>query len=318
MEGESQRANQHNEIEKLIIIGGGPAAYSAAIYGIRSGLNPLIFAGYEHGGQLLLTTYVEDFPSYPSILGPDLMKKMEDHVVKLGGRIVFKDAEKVDLSSYPFKVSCEGKDYFSYSLIIATGAKPRWLGLPNEQRLIGKGVSNCAVCDGFFFKGKKVAVVGGGDTAMEDASYLANLASEVYLIHRRDTFRAVEYRQEKVKSNPKIKIIYNSVVTDVLGNEKVEGIKIKNLITGEEQDLEIQGLFVAIGHDPNTALFKGQLEMDNNGYIITTEFTKTSKEGVFAAGDVVDKKYRQAIVAAGWGAMAALDAREYLSNKKLN
>lgn len=318
MEGESQKANQNNEIEKLIIIGGGPAAYSAAIYGIRSGLNPLIFAGYEHGGQLLLTTYVEDFPSYPSILGPDLMKKMEDHVVKLGGRIVFKDVEKVDLSSYPFKVSCEGKDYFSYSLIIATGAKPRWLGLPNEQRLIGKGVSNCAVCDGFFFKGKKVAVVGGGDTAMEDASYLANLASEVYLIHRRDTFRAVEYRQEKVKSNPKIKIIYNSVVTDVLGNEKVEGIKIKNLITGEEKDLEIQGLFVAIGHDPNTALFKGQLEMDNNGYIITTEFTKTSKEGVFAAGDVVDKKYRQAIVAAGWGAMAALDAREYLSNKKLN
>jgi thioredoxin reductase (NADPH) len=304
-------------VEKLIIIGGGPAGYGAAIYGVRAGLDPLMFAGYAHGGQLMLTSYIEDYPGFGKILGPELMDKMDKHAKSLGCRIVYKDVTSVDLSTYPYKVVAEDETYEAYSIIIATGTNPRWLGLPNEQRLIGRGVSNCATCDGYFFKNKIVAVVGGGDSALEDAAYLAGIASQVYLIHRRDTFRALEARQKIVKSNPKIKILYNTVVTDVLGDQKVEGIKIKNVVTNEESELKVDGLFIAIGHDPNTALLKGQLELDENGYIVTHEFTKTSKDGVFAAGDVQDKRYKQAIVAAAWGAMAALDAHAYLTSKGL-
>ncbi len=303
--------------EKLIIIGGGPAGYGAAIYGVRAGLNPLLIAGYQHGGQLMLASYVEDYPGFGKILGPDLMEKMNNHVQSLGCRIIYKDVTAVDFSSYPYKVTVEDETYDAYSIIIATGANPRWLGLPNEQRLIGKGVSNCATCDGYFFKDKIVAVVGGGDTALEDAAYLASIASQVYLIHRRDKFRAMEARQQIVKSNPKIKIIFNTIVTDVLGENKVEGVKIKNVITQEESTLKVDGLFIAIGHDPNTSLFKGQIELDSDNYIITHDLTKTSKEGIFAAGDVQDKKYKQAIIAAAWGAMAALDAHNYLASKGL-
>jgi thioredoxin reductase (NADPH) len=265
----------------------------------------------------MLTSYVEDYPGFGKILGPELMDKMDKHAKSLGCRIVYKDITSVDLSTYPYKIVAEDETYEAYSIIIATGANPRWLGLPNEQRLIGKGVSNCATCDGYFFKNKIVAVVGGGDSALEDAAYLAGIASQVYLIHRRDAFRAIEARQKIVKSNPKIKILYNTIVTDVLGDQKVEGIKIKNVVTNEESELKIDGLFIAIGHDPNTALFKGQLELDENGYIVTHEFTKTSKDGVFAAGDVQDKRYKQAIIAAAWGAMAALDAHAYLTSKGL-
>ncbi len=304
-------------VEKLIVIGSGPAGYTAAIYGVRDGLNPLLIRGSLPGGQLMLTSAVENYPGFPSILGPDLMGDFYKHAISLGCKIIDEDVAEVDLHSYPYKVTAEGKEYETYSIIIASGANAKWLGLENEKRLIGKGVSGCAVCDGVFFKNKDVLVVGGGDSAMEDASYLSRVAKSVTLIHRRDTFRASKIMQDRVMSNPKIKIIWNSVVVDVLGKDRVSGVKIKNLVTKKEETIPVQGFFLAIGHSPNTALFKGQLDLDGQGYIKTHEFTKTSKDGVFAAGDVQDKVYKQAVIAAGWGSMAALDARKFLADKKL-
>ena len=305
-------------VEKVIIIGSGPAGYTAAIYAVRDGLDPLLMRGFEVGGQLMLTSQVENFPGFKSILGPDLMDKLAEQVSSLKCRVIDDNVSKVDLGSYPYRVYVNDKEYEAYSIIIATGASARWLGLENEKRLIGKGVSGCAICDGAFFKNKSVVVVGGGDSAMEDASYLATLTDSVTLIHRKHEFRASKIMQDRVLSNKKINIIWDSEVIDVLGKEHVEGVKIKNVKTGEEKEIKTDGFFLAIGHNPNTEIFKGQIAMDENGYIQTSEFTKTSKEGVFAAGDVQDKRYKQAVIAAGWGSMCAIDARKFLEEKKLN
>ncbi|MDP8012964.1 MAG: thioredoxin-disulfide reductase [Nanoarchaeota archaeon] len=303
--------------EKVIILGSGPAGYTAAIYAARNDLDPLLISGYQTGGQLTLTSEVENFPGFESILGPELMEKMKAHAKKFVKKIIEKDATKVDLSVYPYKVFVEDEEYDTYSLIIATGASARWLGLPNEKRLIGHGVSGCATCDGAFFKNKSVVVVGGGDSAMEDANYLTKFASDVTIIHRRNEFRASKIMQDKVFKNPKIKIIWNSVIDDILGKDHVEGVRIRDTVTGEIKEIKTDGVFIAIGHDPNTGLFKGQLDMDEQGYIITHDFVKTSKDGVFAAGDVQDRKYKQAVIAAGWGAMAAIDADKFLASKNL-
>ena len=305
-------------VEKVIIIGSGPAGYTAAIYAVRDGLDPLLMRGFEVGGQLMLTSQVENFPGFKSILGPDLMDKLAEQVSSLKCRVIDDNVSRVDLGSYPYRVYVNDKEYEAYSIIIATGASARWLGLENEKRLIGKGVSGCAICDGAFFKNKSVVVVGGGDSAMEDASYLATLTDSVTLIHRKHEFRASKIMQDRVLSNKKINIIWDSEVIDVLGKEHVEGVKIKNVKTGEEKEIKTDGFFLAIGHNPNTEIFKGQIAMDENGYIQTSEFTKTSKEGVFAAGDVQDKRYKQAVIAAGWGSMCAIDARKFLEEKKLN
>ena len=302
--------------EKVIILGSGPAGYTAAIYAARNDLDPLLISGYQTGGQLTLTSEVENFPGFESILGPELMEKMKAHAKKFVKKIIEKDATKVDLSVYPYKIFVEDEEYDTYSLIIATGASARWLGLPNEKRLIGHGVSGCATCDGAFFKNKSV-VVGGGDSAMEDANYLTKFASDVTIIHRRNEFRASKIMQDKVFKNPKIKIIWNSVIDDILGKDHVEGVRIRDTVTGEIKEIKTDGVFIAIGHDPNTGLFKGQLDMDEQGYIITHDFVKTSKDGVFAAGDVQDRKYKQAVIAAGWGAMAAIDADKFLASKNL-
>ena len=305
-------------VEKLIIIGSGPAGYTAAIYANRDNLNPLLIRGFEVGGQLMLTSAVENFPGFKSILGPDLMDKLADQVKALNSRVIDDNVSKVDLNVYPYKVFVGDKEYETYSIIISTGASAKWLGFDNEKRLIGKGVSGCAVCDGPFFRNKKVVVVGGGDSAMEDASYLSTLTSSVTLIHRRHEFRASKIMQEKVLSNKKIDIIWDSEVFDIIGEDHVEGVKIKNLKTNEKSELKTDGLFIAIGHIPNTSIFKGYLDIDENGYIKTHDFTKTSKEGVFAAGDVQDKHYKQAVIAAGWGSMCAIDARKFLEEKNLN
>ncbi len=305
-------------VEKVVIIGSGPAGYTAAIYAARDNLDPLLIRGFEVGGQLMLTSEVENFPGFKSILGPDLMDKMAEQVKNLKCRVIDDNVSNVDFSSYPYKVYV-GKDmYETYSIIISTGASARWLGLENEKRLIGKGVSGCAVCDGAFFKGKKVVVVGGGDSAMEDASYLSTLTDSVTIIHRRKEFRASKIMQDRVLSNKKINVIWDSEVIDILGKEHVEGVKIKNTVTGEEKEIKTDGLFLAIGHNPNTEMFKGQIDIDENGYIKTHDLTKTSKEGIFAAGDVQDRKYKQAVIAAGWGSMCAIDARKFLEEKGLN
>jgi thioredoxin reductase (NADPH) len=303
-------------VEKVIIIGSGPAGYTAAIYAARDDLDPLLIRGFQAGGQLMLTSEVENFPGFPSILGPELMDKMYDHIKGIKCRSIDDDVTKVDLNVYPYKVYAGDKVYETKSIIIASGASAKWLGLDNEKRLIGKGVSGCAVCDGPFFKNKDVVVVGGGDSAMEDASYITKFVKSVTLIHRKDSFRASKTMQDRVLSNQKIKVIYNTVVEDVLGQERISGVKIRNLKTGETQNLKTEGLFIAIGHTPNTKLFEGQLDLDKDGYIVMHDFTKTSREGVFAAGDVQDRKYKQAVIAAGWGSMAAMDARKFLSEPK--
>lgn len=306
-------------MEKVIVLGSGPAGLTAAIYLARADISPLLIQGMQPGGQLTITTEVENFPGFPEgIMGPELMDRIRKQAEKFGARIVYDNASKVNLEEKPFKVYLENEEKWleTHSLIIATGASARFLGLEEEKELMGHGVSACATCDGFFFKGKEIAVVGGGDTAVEEANFLTKFASKVYLIHRRDKLRASRAMQDKAFSNNKISFVWDSVVERILGNKKtgVEGVVLKNVKTGEKSTLNIQGLFVAIGHNPNTEIFKGQIEMDEAGYIITKDGTKTSKEGVFAAGDVQDKKYRQAITAAGSGCMAALDCQHYLEN----
>ncbi len=304
-------------VEKVIIIGSGPSGYTAAIYAVRDGLAPLLIRGSLPGGQLMLTSAVENYPGFTSILGPDLMDDFYKHANNLGCRILDEDVTEVNLRTYPYKILAGKNEYKTYSIIIASGANAKWLGLANETRLLGKGISGCAVCDGVFFKNKDVIVVGGGDSAMEDASYLSRLVKSVTIIHRRKTFRASKIMQDRVLSNPKIKIIWESEIVDIMGKDRISGVKIKNLVTNNEKDMPIDGLFIAIGHSPNTELFKGQLDMDKQGYIKTHDFTSTSKEGVFAAGDVQDTIYKQAVIAAGWGSMAAIDARKFLADKKL-
>ncbi len=322
--------------ENLIIIGGGPAGLAAAVYAARAALKPLMFGGAPYGGQLMLTSEVENYPGFESILGPDLIAKMRDHVKKFGTRILDKNVLKIDLKKQPFELATIDQTYQAGSIIIATGAQALWLGLPNEERLRGKGVSACATCDGFFFKDKIVAVVGGGDTAMEEALFLTKFASEIHIIHRRDSFRASKIMQERVLNNPKIKVILNNEVVDVLGQDKVEGIKLRSTADKSQTELKIDGLFIAIGHKPDTELFKNQLELDSKGYIVTSlvkalEMAKnpavkpanfqfdyqymTSVPGIFAAGDNLDPRYRQAGTAVGMGVAAALEVERWLEMK---
>ena len=304
---------------KVIIIGSGPAGLTAALYAARANLFPLLIEGLEAGGQLMYTTAVENFPGFgkKGVMGPDLMMAMREQAEHFGTEIVQGNVTKVDLQQRPFTVSLEGgKVETAESLIIATGASARWLDIGSDRKLSGHGVSTCATCDGYFFRGKPIAVVGGGDSAMEEAIYLTKFASKVTVIHRRDTLRASKIMQDKAFKNPKIEFIWDSEVARVNDVEQgvVTGVTIRNLKTGAEHDLAIDGLFIAIGHTPNTKLFLGQLELDETGYIRTHNGTKTSIPGVFAAGDVQDHVYRQAITAAGSGCMAAIDAERYLEH----
>ncbi len=306
-------------MEKVVILGSGPAGCTAALYLARANLNPILIEGMQPGGQLSITTEVENFPGFPEgITGPKLMEKMKEQAKKFGTKFIFDFVSKVNLKEKPFEIYLENSDekIKTLSLIIATGASAKFLGLPEEKELMGFGVSACATCDGFFFKGKEIAVVGGGDTAMEEANFLTNYAKKVYVIHRRNKLRASKAMQDKAFSNEKISLIWDTVVEKIEGSKEkgVKGLHLKNLKTNEKSFLNVEGLFVAIGHNPNTEIFKGQIEMDETGYIITKNGTHTSIEGVFAAGDVQDKKYRQAITAAGSGCMAAIDCLHYLEN----
>lgn len=300
--------------EKVLIIGSGPAGLTAAIYAARAELNPLMIEGVSRGGQLMITTDVENYPGFPDgIQGPDLMEQMRKQAERFGTRIVSSDVTAVDFSERPFKVSVGGDDYTADSIIISTGASARWLGIPGEERLLGHGVSACATCDGFFFREKPLIVVGGGDTAMEEALFLTKFASKVTVVHRRDEFRASPIMVKRLLDHPDIDVIWDSVVDEVLGDTLVTGAKIRNVKTDEVTDFATDGFFVAIGHDPNTKIFDGVLDLDKEGYIVTAPGqSETSIEGVFAAGDVTDKIYRQAVTAAGMGCQAALDAQRWL------
>jgi thioredoxin reductase (NADPH) len=302
-------------IHNVIIIGSGPAGLTAAVYSARANLNPLMIEGEESGGQLMLTTEVENYPGFEhGVTGPDLIAVMRKQAERFGTKFLTKNVTQVDFSQRPFKVWV-GKELFqTKTVIISTGASAKYLGLDSERKYMNRGVSACATCDGAFFKNVEVAVVGGGDTAMEEANFLTRFASKVYLIHRRDSFRASKIMVDRALKNPKIEVIYNSEVSEVLGNEKhVTALKLKNTVNGETQTKEVQGLFLAIGHTPNTKLFKNILDMNEVGYLITkTGSTYTNIEGVFAAGDVQDPVYRQAITAAGTGCMAAIDAERWL------
>ncbi len=307
---------------KVLIIGSGPAGFTAAIYAARAGLDPLLVSGMESGGQLMTTTEIENYPGFAEpVQGPWLMEQMKTQAENVGTKIINDMIVKVDYSKRPFRsYGDSGNVYISDTVIICTGAKAKWLGLPTETTFRGLGVSACATCDGFFFRGKDVAVIGGGNTAVEEALFLANFCSKVYLVHRRDTLRAEKIMQERLLANPKVKPMWDNVVEEVLGvlpgqgaNAGVSGVRLRNLKTGEECTLSVQGVFVAIGHAPSTDIFKGVLDMDSEGYLITApDSTKTNIPGVFAAGDVIDKVYRQAITAAGMGCMAALEADRFL------
>jgi thioredoxin reductase (NADPH) len=304
--------------EKLhcLIIGSGPAGYTAAIYAARAGMKPVLYQGLQPGGQLTITTDVENFPGYPDgIMGPQMMVDFETQAKRMGADIRWGLATKVDFSSRPFKVEIDEEKWIeSDSVIIATGASAKWLGIESEQRLNGYGVSACAVCDGFFFKGQEVAIVGAGDTACEEALYLSKLCSNVHMLVRRDEMRASKVMQQRVLSTPNIKVYWNSETAEVLGEKKVNGVRIRNVQTGAEQDVPVSAFFVAIGHTPNSDLFKGIIDMDAEGYILAQPgSSRTNIEGVFACGDVQDKIYRQAVTAAGSGCMAALDAERYVS-----
>jgi thioredoxin reductase (NADPH) len=299
----------------VIVVGSGPAGYTAALYAARANLDVLVFQGFESGGQLMLTSDVENYPGYrDGVMGPDMMDDFESQAARFGAQMRPDNVERVDFSGRPFKLWAEDEDepVLARTVIIATGAKAKWLGLPGEKRLMGRGVSGCATCDGFFFKEKKVAVVGGGDTAMEEALFLTKYAAEVVIIHRRDQFRASKIMLDRARKNPRVTFLTDTVVEDVLGENSVEGIRVRNVETGEERDLAVDGFFAAIGHAPATGIFEGQVEMDGGGYILQHEHTMTSAPGVFAAGDVSDKRYRQAVTAAGDGCRAAIDAERWL------
>ena len=307
-----------SETYDVVIVGSGPAGYTAALYAARANLDVLVFQGFEVGGQLMLTSDVENYPGYKDgVMGPDMMDDFEAQAARFGAKMRPENVERVDLSERPFKLWAEDEEepVLAKSIVIATGAKAKWLGLPGEQRLMGRGVSGCATCDAFFFKDKKVAVVGGGDTAMEEATFLSKFASEVILIHRRAQFRASKIMLDRARNNPKITFLTDTVVQDILGDKGVEGIRVKNVTTGEEREIELDGFFAAIGHAPATDLFKDQVEMDEAGYVLQKEHTMTSVPGVFAAGDVSDKRYRQAVTAAGDGCRAAIDAERWLEEQ---
>ena len=306
---------------KVLILGSGPAGYTAAIYAARAMLKPILVHGAEPGGQMTTTTDVQNYPGYSDIIqGPWLMDQMKDQAKDVGTNMILDHIKKVDLSKKPFKaIGDSGQEYTADSIIISTGAQARWLNLKSEQEYRGFGVSGCATCDGFFFKDKEVAVIGGGNAAVEEAIFLTKFATKVKLIHRRDKLRAEKMLQKKLKENPKIEIIWDSVLEEVMGDKDpkgVTGIKIKNIKTNKSSEIKIHGLFIAIGHDPATSLFKGQLDMDKEGYLITKpDSTATNVPGIFAAGDVKDKIFRQAVTAAGMGCMSALEAEKFLSSK---
>lgn len=305
---------------RVLIIGSGPAGYTAAVYAARAALSPLLVQGLQPGGQLTVTTDVENWPGEVSILGPQLMEKMAEQAAHVGTELVHDIITAVDLGQRPFRAEGDsGTVYTGDTLVIATGAQARWLGLPSETQFRGFGVSACATCDGFFYRGKTVAVVGGGNTAVEEALFLTNFATKVYLIHRRDELRADKVNQSRLFANPKIEIIWNAAVDEVRGTDQplgVTGVRLRDTVTHAHRELAIDGLFVAIGHDPATSLFKGQLRMDDEGYIVTApDSTATSVPGVFAAGDVKDKTFRQAVTAAGMGCMAALEAERWLAHQ---
>ena len=305
---------------KCVIIGSGPAGYTAAIYAARAGLEPVLYTGQQPGGQLMITTDVENYPGYPEgVLGPKMMEDFKAQAERFGTDIRYELIAEVDFTGPMHKLRTEsGHEIAAHAVIIATGASAKWLGLESEQRLMNKGVSACAVCDGFFFRGMDVAVVGGGDTAAEEASYLAKLCPKVHLLVRRDEMRASKIMQKRVMNTPNIVIHWNTEAKEILGEEEVEGVRVINNKSGEESVIPVKGFFVAIGHKPNTEIFKGWLDMDDTGYLITKPGTSlTNREGVFASGDAQDKVYRQAVTAAGTGCMAALDAERYLTEKEI-
>lgn len=302
---------------KVVIIGSGPAGLTAALYAARAELKPIVITGVPSGGQLLITTDVENYPGFPEgIQGPELVDRMRRQAARFGAEFVDDNVTHVDFRTHPFEVKTGARGMFhGESVIVATGANARWLGLPSELRLQGHGISACATCDGFFFKGKELVVVGGGDTAMEEALFLTNFATHVTIVHRRKELRASWIMQERARRHPKISFVLDSEVAEVLGTEKVEGVRIRHVTSGATHDLSVGGLFVAIGHVPATHVFRGILELDRDGYLIVHDDTRTSVEGVFAAGDAHDRRYRQAVSAAGSGCMAAIDAERWLAER---
>ncbi len=302
-------------MHELIILGSGCAGNTAAVYAARANLKPIVVSGHEPGGQLSITSLVENFPGFPEgIQGPDLVENIKKQAQNFGAEYLHGTVDEVDLSKRPFRIRIDGEWRETKALIVATGASAKWLNLPNEQKLIGHGVSSCATCDGFFYRGRKIMVIGGGDSAMEEASFLTRFGESVTLIHRRDEFRASKIMLDRVRHNPKVRILTNTIVEDVfdISQNLVTGVKLKNLRTGEVWDEAVDGFFVAIGHQPNTAPFRGQIELDDDGYIVSKGGARTSVTGVFHAGDVQDRVYKQAVTAAGAGCMAALEAEKFL------
>jgi thioredoxin reductase (NADPH) len=306
------------DVRDLIIVGSGPAGYTAALYAARANLAPLVLKGVDAGGQLMLTTDVENYPGFADgILGPELMDQLEKQAARFGAEILPVHVTRVDLASRPFGVWAGDQEWRARTLIVATGATARWLGVPGEDKLRGRGVSACATCDGFFFRDRDLLVVGGGDTAMEEAMFLTKFASSVKIIHRRDSFRASPIMAQRALSHPKIEVVWNSVVEEILGEGSVTGVRLKDTVTAESREIPTDGVFMGIGHDPNTSLFVGQLDLDRDGYVIVDEpGTATSVHGVFAAGDVADTTYKQAVTAAGMGCKAAMDAERLLEDEK--
>jgi thioredoxin reductase (NADPH) len=306
----------NTEHRKVVIVGSGPAGYTAAIYAARAELEPLVVAGLQFGGQLMLTTDVENYPGFPEgISGPEMMELFRKQAERFGTKVLLEDATAVELREPPFRIATAERAFTADAVILATGATAKWLGLPSEQRLTNRGVSACATCDGALYRGKAMAVVGGGDTAMEEALFLTRFAPRVTVIHRRDALRASKIMQERALGHEKIDFAWNSAVDEVLGDEFVTGVRVRNLVSGATRELPVEALFVAIGHQPNTALFRGQIDLDATGYIRVTRGTRTSVEGVFACGDAMDPTYRQAVTAAGTGCMAAIDAERWLAEK---